>query len=189
MNVLCAVLLGAAAIAAWIVAAAAKSDPRRNLRFAAMLYAALAAAGLFAAVNDTQAAHLTLMVGLLVSALAPPLLLFAALGAVSRPLMSSWAAVALTFTCIAAVAAALTGLAVLALIPQTIAIAALLILGLRMPRKSGWRLCLAALALFAGALAIVAENQNAGAIFSLFSAAGLLGVSRSVVRTSYAAVE
>ncbi len=183
MTLLFALLLGAAALAAWWVAGAARPYATRNLRFAALLYAALSVAGIIASIKPGEAAQLSLIVALLVSALGPPLLTIAAYGTLSRPFASPWAAAALIATCIAGISAMMTGYAVLALIPQTIAILLLFLVGLKASRPIALRLCLSALALFAGMLAVVADNRDAGAIFSLFSAAGLLGVTRALVRT------
>lgn len=181
-HFLCALLLGISAVMSWNYSAGARAYAQRHLRFAILLYAGLAGAGIVTSVSSSELAHLTLAVGLLVSTLAPPLLAIAVIGTLARPLNSIWTALGLALTTLAAMAVTLTGLAVLALIPQILALVVLTIVALPAPRGICVRLCLAALALAAGMLAIVAETPEAGAILSLFSAAGLLGVTRALVR-------
>lgn len=186
-QLLCAALLGLAVVLSWIFAGAARPYARRNLRFAALLYAGLAVADILSSLSHST--DLMLAVGLLVSTLAPPLLTIAAIGTVSRPPVPIWAALALGVSALAAIAVALTGLAVLALIPQIVALCILFTVSLRAPRGIALRLCLSVLALGAGALTIVANTTQAGAVLSLFSAAGLFGVTRALAAPLNAAVE
>ncbi len=184
MSAFAAMLL-CAAVAAWIVAAAAPASARAFIRFAAMLYAALAAAN----VVDARLAD---AVALIVSAVAPTMLALAALRVFHRPPAPSLAAVLLVTTCLAGMAAAATGLWLLAFVPLAVSVTVLIVVGSRRLGDSptaAAQTMVSAAAFVAGASAFVTEGAGARAALLLFSAAGLLGIALALARDSGIEIE
>ncbi len=144
-----ALMLFFACVAAWIV------SPSAYVRFAGALYAALAAA---CAVER----HLADSVALIVCAVAPVLLALALV-------RSSGARFAPAFACVAGMAAAATGIAVLAFAPLLIAAAAIAFARRRSPQALATSLALAA-----GAASYLAGSLPA---LMAFSSVGLLGAA------------
>ncbi len=144
-----ALMLFFACIAVWIV------SPSAYVRFAAALYAALAAA---CAVEP----HLAGSVALIVCAVAPVLLALALM----RPGSARFAP---AFACIAGLAAAATGIAVLAFAPLLIASVAIAVARRRSPQAVA-----VSLALVAGAASYLAGSLPA---LVAFSSVGLLGAA------------
>jgi hypothetical protein len=144
-----ALMLFFACVAAWIV------SPSAYVRFAGLLYAALAAA---CAIER----HLADSVALIVCAVAPVSLALALM----RP---SRARFAPGVACVAGIAAAATGIAVLALAPLLIAAAAIAFARRRSPQALA-----VSLALVAGAASYLSGSLPA---LMAFSSVGLLGAA------------
>jgi hypothetical protein len=180
-----AIMLLAAAIAGWLAVADALRDVRNYARFACVLYAALAFAG-------AAGLQLALSVTLIVSASAPVFLALAAHFAFRRPVAPLPAAAILIVACVAGLAAAVSGMAMLAFAPLLLSVIAMIATGLRRfgdLRAQAIQLIAASCALLAGASAFVAGGAPAEPALFLFSAAGLLGISLAVVPRSNAIVE
>ncbi|MEI9997101.1 MAG: hypothetical protein WDM91_21070 [Rhizomicrobium sp.] len=181
--VLAALLLFASTLVVWFVARAAPPAVRVQLRFAAILFAALAAG----AVAPPQAAS---AVALLVLPLALGVLALAAAGRFVRAVPSVAGGLLLAAICLAALAAAITGFATLALVPGVGAIFAIgLICAGRFAdaRLAGLQGAAAALSFLAAAAAFA--RDGAGAPLLLFCAAGLLGLTLALSRSGVAVAE
>lgn len=144
-----ALMLFLACVAAWIV------SPSPYVRFAGLLYAALAAS---CAVERQLAGS----VALIVCAVAPVLLALALM----RPGVARFAP---AFACIAGLAAAATGIVVLALAPLLIASVAIAV-----ARRRSMQALAVSLALLAGAASYLAGSLPA---LTAFSSVGLLGAA------------
>jgi hypothetical protein len=181
-----AVMLLAASIAGWIAVTDAPSAARAYVRFACVLYAALAAA-------SAIGAQLAGAVTLIVSACAPMLLAIAHRTVFRGPVATSLAASLLMVGCVAGVAAAASSVAVLSFAPLSISVLAMIAISLRCfrdRRASAIQIIAAAIALLAGASAFAAGGKAAQPALLLFSAAGLLGIALALApRSSDAVVE
>ncbi|HXC56538.1 MAG TPA: hypothetical protein VNU97_14665 [Rhizomicrobium sp.] len=172
-----ALLLLAAAVAAWFVALGARAAVRVQLRFAAIL---LASPALPAFVLQPAAGTILLLVlpiGLSVLALA-------CTAGFARALAPALAAGLLGAVSLAALAAALTGLAALALAPAALAAAAIFAVCVRpfdAARPASLQGMLSALSFLAAQSAFALDG--AGAAPLLFTAAGLLGITLALSRS------
>lgn len=156
--------LFAASVGAWRLAAPMRAVARLYLRFAAMLLAALAAAAM-TGLGDVAVLFLL--------PLASSSLALSALARFARPLRSFAATLALVASLASGLAALLSGLWILALMP--VAVASLVVIAASL---NGVALvpALSGVALLAAGLATLQQGARAGAL--LFLAAGLLGLSR-----------
>jgi alpha-1,6-mannosyltransferase len=178
-----AVLLIAAALAAWFVAAGSRPAARVHLRFASVLLVSPAAAALAMPAAAPEVASLVMPIALIVLALATA-------AGLAKALVPALAALILMAASLSALAAAVTGWIVLALAPALLGVAAIVILCLR--RFDDARL--AALQGFASALCFLAAASafvldGVGAALLLFSAAGLLGLTLALSRSGVAVVQ
>ena len=108
-----ALLLFASCLAAWLVASGARPAARVHLRFAAVLFAALAVAVL--AITPAAAA-----IALLVLPIGSGVLVLASRAAMARPLEAALAAALLAAVSLAGLGAAVTGWTALALAPTAL---------------------------------------------------------------------
>jgi hypothetical protein len=178
-----ALLLVIATLAAWFVAGGARPAARVQLRFAAILFAALPLAAAAAPPAAPAVTLLVLPIGLGIFALAVT-------AGFSKALAPGLAAILLAALCLGGLAAAITGLAALSLAPSALAIAALIVLFLRQfdaARTASVQGMLAALC-FLGAASVFAA-EGAGAALLLFAAAGVLGVTLALARSDVAIEE
>lgn len=163
-GLLCALTLLTAAIGAWVLSAPLRAGARLYLRFAAMLFGALCAA---------FPLGLSAVASLLLLPLAAGSLMIAALVQFAAPLPVVAASLALVLSLACGLAAFLTGMSLLALIPP--AIAGLVIIAMGLNRGH----VIAALAGAALALSALSSwNESAQGGMFLFSAAALLGLAR-----------
>lgn len=170
-------LLAAATVAVWFVAAGARPAARLQIRFAAILLAALA---LCAAVIPSAASTVTL----LVLPIALGVLALAALAGFAKPLMAAPAAILLALFSLAGLGAAMTGWTALSLAPATLAVAGLALAFLRQfdaARAASLQGLLSALCFLAGVSAFAQGGVDAALL--LFAAAGLLGVALGLARS------
>lgn len=158
-----AVLFGAS-VSAWLLATPFKAASRLYLRFAAVLLAALAAAALL---------RLADVAVLLLLPLASISLALSALARFAQPLRNFAATLALVAGLATGLAAMLSGMWILALVP--VAVASLVVIAAGV---NGMALApaLSGVALLAAGLATAQQGAHAGAL--LFLAAGLFGLSR-----------
>ncbi|MGZ5923027.1 MAG: hypothetical protein ACXWK2_00505 [Rhizomicrobium sp.] len=180
---LCAVLLGIASLAVWFLALGARPPARVHLRFASMLFAALAAAAWIAPPVADE-------VALIVAAIALPVLAFGAYAGFEKPLAPMPATLLLGIVCLGGLAAAATGIISFALVPASLSVAAILLISARqfdVARVSSVQGMLSALSLLAAASSFALEGT--GSAHLLFSAAGLLGVTLALSRASNIVVE
>ena len=180
---LCAVLLGIASLAVWFLALGARPPARVHLRFASMLFAALAAAAWIAPPVADE-------VALIVAAIALPVLAFGAYAGFEKPLAPMPATLLLGIVCLGGLAAAATGIISFALVPASLSVAAILLISARqfdVARVSSVQGMLSALALLAAASSFALEGT--GSAHLLFSAAGLLGLTLALSRASNIVVE
>lgn len=188
-----AVVLGFAAAIAAMSAASAPQLERAYLRFAAGLAAALAIAVAAAALmGGSDAGLFADAVTLLVAALASASLALAAAVHFARAPASVSAAAILIVACVAGLAGAATGSALLGLAPlmvSAIAMAALAGRAWRRARKPARLLGLSAAAILAAAAAYMSGGAEGRTGFVLFFAAGLLGVALAIARASDSAFE
>lgn len=179
-----ALVLFLASAAGWIAAKGAPARARSYLRIAAALYSALALAGvvLDGVLGWLQAPALTAValvsVTDLVVTLGAAVLCVAAANAFRGPLGGSHAAVILGLAACIGLAAALTGFAALAAVPQVAAAGFILLLA----RPGLWRrasvyLGLAGVSLIGGAACQLTPGLAAQAGVLLFEAAALVGVA------------
>jgi hypothetical protein len=178
-----AALLLSATLAAWFVAGGARPAARVQLRFAAILFAAVPLAAVAAPQAAPAVTLLVLPIGLGIFALAVT-------AGFSKALASGLAAILLAALCLAGLAAAITGLAAIALAPSALAIAALVILFLRQfdaARAASVQGMLSALC-FLGAASVFAAD-GVGAALLLFAAAGILGLALALSRSDVAVEE
>lgn len=160
-----ALALFGAAIAAWRLSAALTVQARLYLRFAAVLFAALASASIFS-LSDIAA--------LLLLPLAAGALALSALARFARPLGSIGATLTLVACLAAGLCAMLLNLWIAALLP--VAICGLTIVAAALQAMAMVPI-LAGFALFASALACLQPGADAGTL--LFAAAALLGLARN----------
>ncbi|MBU6297317.1 MAG: hypothetical protein KGJ79_07830 [Alphaproteobacteria bacterium] len=172
-----AAVLALAAAAAWIATKGVRPVIRLYLRFACVLYAALAASVLL-----RVAPH---AVAVMVATLAVALLTLAAFAGLRRTPKPGFAAMLLAGACAAGIWSAATGMIALAVVPQAVCLVAVLTIAHRAPlRRPGLHLVLGAGALFAASCSLLAGDSCAFIALLLFSAAGLLGVVLALARAS-----
>ncbi|HWD28715.1 MAG TPA: hypothetical protein VG387_16200 [Rhizomicrobium sp.] len=172
-----ALLLAAAAVAAWFTALGAKPAARVQIRFAAVLFVALAVAVPAAPGAVAAIALIVLPIALGVLALAST----AGFGAPTRP---SLAAIALALVVLAALTAAVTGWRAFALTPAAFAIVAMNVVFLRQVRA---RQVAALQGIVSAACFLAASSafalEGVGAPLLLFTAAGFLGATLALSRS------
>lgn len=176
-----ALVLLLASAAGWIAAAGAPPRARLSLRLAAVLYAALALAGLVIGVGLAPAAPISAAalnsIADLVTTLGPAVLCVAGFSAFRRSPRPLSASLVLGFAALAGVAAAATGWRVLAAVPQVLAaIFTFLTARPGLWRKAEVYLALAAFSMLGGAAAQLSGGLSARAGLLLFEAAALIGV-------------
>ncbi|MGC9952905.1 MAG: hypothetical protein ABSD21_01310 [Rhizomicrobium sp.] len=176
MSAFAAVLaLGAAA--AWITAKGARPASRLYLRFACVLYAALAASAL---ANIAQEA-----VAEIATTLATALLMLAAFANFRRVPKPLPAAIILAAASVAGIWSAASGAIAPSVFAQVICQFVMIALARRgLGRRPSVHLALAAAALLAASCSLLANDPHAFMALLLFSAAGLLGTTLSLVRAS-----
>ncbi len=180
-----AAMLSAAAIAGWLSVADSSWDVRAYVRFACVLYAALAVAGV-------SGPPLALSVTLIVCACAPACLAFAVRFALRGSVAPLLIASVLGAVSVAGIMAAATGIAVLAFAPLLFSALAMIAMSLRRigdRRAQAIQAIAAACALLAGASAFAAGGVRAEPALFLFSAAGLLGFALALAPRSHPIVE
>jgi len=180
-----AVMLLAAAMAGWLAVAGASWDVRTYLRFACVLYAALAIA-------SVAGLSLAWSVTLIVSASAPVFLALATRFAFRGPVTPLLIATVLIPASLAGILAAATGVAMLAFAPLLLSVIAIIAISLRRVgdlRAQVIQVIAGACALLAGASAFAAGGVRAEPALFLFSAAGLLGISLALAPRSHVIVE
>jgi hypothetical protein len=179
-----AAVLALAAAAAWLTAKGARPSSRLYLRFACVLYAALAASAL---ANIAPQA-----VAVIATTLATALLMLAAYASFRRAAKPLPAASVLAMACVAGIWSAARGAMAPAVVLQVFCLFVMIALarrGLAAWRRPSIHLVLAAAALLAASCSLLVENSQAFVALLLFSAAGLLGTTLSLVRASEIPVE
>ena len=172
-----AAVLALAAAAAWMTAKGARSASRLYLRFACVLYAALAASALAGVAPEAVAEIAT--------TLAVALLMLAAYASWRRAAKPLPAASVLTMACAGGIWSAASGAMAPAVVLQVCCLFVMIALaGRGSGRRPGIRLALAAAALLAASCSLLAENSLAFVALLLFSAAGLLGTALALARVS-----
>jgi len=171
LSLVCALALFAASIAAWQLSAGSRAGSRLYLRFAAMLFAGLAA---------SFPLELSSVALLFLLPLAASALMIAALGRMPVFAASLLLILGLGF----GLAALLSGLVLLALLPAILASLVILAAGLN---RGEIMAALAGIALLMSAF--VAWTQSAQSGVFLFSAASLLGLARPSWARSALAVQ
>jgi hypothetical protein len=174
-----ALLLFAATLTAWFVAAGARPGARLQIRFAGVLLAALALAGMSSAALAPVVAAIVLPIALTVLALA------ATTGLVAPPSVGN-ASLGLLLASLGGLGAAISGWLAAALVPSAFALVVLVVLFARHAAGLGAvQGILSAFCLLAAAAAFALEGADFGLM--LFLAAGLLGVSLALSRSNLAA--
>jgi hypothetical protein len=168
LGLLCAFALFAASIGAWVLSAPLRAGARLYLRFAAMLFASLAV---------SVPLGLAGIVSLFVLPLAAGALMIAALARFAAPLPVFAVCLALISSLGFGLAALLSGMVLLALLPATAA--GLVIIAASLNRAEIIA-ALAGTALLLSALASWDESMQSGTL--LFCAAALLGLARPSLR-------
>jgi hypothetical protein len=172
-----ALMLFSASIAAWLIATGTVPAPRRHLRFACILGAALAvAAGLDLALARN--------VALIVSALVPVLLAVAVAGT-----RSALASLVLALAALAGMTAAASGFAPLAFAPLLLAALSIAAHALKRETRPAAQLLASSLALVAGAASFVAGDLRGLAALTAFFSAGMMGTALALAPRSEAPVE
>ncbi len=189
--VLFAIVLVLSAVTAWVIAARAKAFARPYVRFASMLYVALAIASL---VPDEVAATgaFARAVALVVCVLAPATLSLALVAMFRKPLSSVPAALWLTLCCLGGLGAAISDETALAFVPLALGAGAALLACLRAfatSRVAALQGAAASLAFLGAASSMMTHAQASRAALILFSAAGLLGATLALVRFSRPGIE
>jgi hypothetical protein len=187
-----AFVLGCSAILATLLASRARAAARDYLRFAAVLYVALALCDAVAA-GAPGAATLTFAdaVMLIVCALAPAALGLAVFAAFEHSPSVTSATIILVLSCLAGIAAAATGTPVLSLAPLAVSVLALLALCARRWRnekRAASHAFLSACCLICASAATLNGGAAARTALELFSSAALLGFALALARRSDAPV-
>jgi len=177
-----AVVLALGSAAAWMTVKGARPASRLYLRFACVLYAALAASALAGIAPEAVAEIAT--------TLATALLMLAAYTSFRGPARPLPAASVLAAACAAGIWSAASGAMAPAIVVQIICLFVMIALA----RRGLWRrpsilLVLAAAALLAASCSLLVEDSQAFVALLLFSAAGLLGTAVSLARNSEILVE
>lgn len=183
--ILLAVMLFSASVAGWLAATDASAAVRNYVRFACVLYAALAVS---AAVDPRLSDSVTLIV----AAVAPALLAVAVRASVSGSISTSVAISALALSTICGMIAAVTGLAVFAFAPLTTAVLAIIAMNLARfseRRVQALQSMASAIAMMAGASVFMVGAPAARTGFMLLHAAGLLGIALALAPRSETIVE
>ena len=172
---LCALLLGMAAALGWFLASGARAPVRVNLRFAAVLFAALAVSA-FASALWPEYTDAALGVALLTASLGSAALGLGVFASLSRPPPPLLASLALAAGLALGLIACLSGENIFALAALIPSVAVMLALGFGSlglsPRKAV--LTLLGAALLCGGMALM---ENALAPLLLFFAAALMGLA------------
>ncbi len=174
-----AVVLGLAAAVGWIAARAAAPLSRIYLRFACVLYAALAAG---VAMNIAPEAAARIVMPLATAALA--LAAYGAFRAAPKPVL---AALVLSGACLAGLWSAASGHNAVSDLAQGLCLITLLTLarqGFLAWRAPKLYLALGALAFLAALAAAQSDDKTSFTALLLFSAAGLLGTALALARAS-----
>lgn len=174
-----AIVLGAAVAVAWWLAAGTKAGVRLYLRLAAIFYASLAVA---LALDFAPQ-----FVAPLVCTLATAVLALAAYGSFRRPAKPTVVAALVGGGGLAGLVSAFLGEMLFSVLWQFVSLASILVIsrrGLIRLSAPSIQLATGAVALFAAASALVLQNRAALQGLTLFSAAGLLGVTLAVARIS-----
>jgi len=172
-----AFLLAAASLAAWFTALGARPAARVQLRFAVVMFAALAAAAPVVPAAATPVALIVLPIGLCVLALASA-------AGFGTPLQPSLAAIVLALVVLAALTAAVTGWRDFALAPVAVALTGITVVcGRRLGDRSlaAVQGLVSAACLLGGASSFALDG--AGAPVLLFTAAGMLGLTLALSRS------
>jgi hypothetical protein len=155
------------------------------LRFAAMLFAALACADLIAAIDgEIWSIQLAGTVALLVAALAPAMLAVGTACVFEGPVRPLFAAPLLALCCLAGFAAALTDKPFIAITPLAVSVCAMLALAARhwwVSSSAPMQICFSAVSLL-GAAAAFTTGDSGRTAFALFSAVALLGTSLAATK-------
>jgi hypothetical protein len=176
---------------AWLLSGSARPLARSYLRFACILYGALALAGLAVGSRESTG-EFARAVALVVCILAPSVLSLALLAAFRKPLASGAASLLLAFACVAALAAAVTDLAALGLAPLVLALAVAAIAILRTPGRDRTASVEGLGGLFSflcAASTLMLQGARDSTALDLFSSAGLLGTALALSRASRPRVE
>jgi hypothetical protein len=171
-------LLFAACVSAWVLAGRARAASRVNIRFAAMLFAALPAARLLGLVLP-QFSAVAPAVALIAASLGATALALSLFAFLARPLPTGAAALALGLSLGAGLTASLSGAPVYALICQILAVSLSMAAGLSALATMRGRAALAlmaALSLVCGGFALM---NGASQITEIFFAAALIGAARA----------
>lgn len=180
-----ALVLMLAAALTMMLSGRARRSAQDYLRFAAMLFAALACADLIAAINgEIWSSQFASTVALMVAALAPAILAIAMAHVFEGAIRPVITAPLLTLACLAGFAAALTDQAFIAMAPLAASVCAMLAISARhwwASSTAPMQTCLSAVSLFAAAAAISTGNSGRTA-FALFCAVALLGASLAATK-------
>ena len=174
---LAALLLFASALAAWMLSVAARASSRINIRFAAMLFAALAAARAIGMALP-QLQPLAPAVAMIAASLGTVALALGLFALLARPIPPLAASLALALGLGAGLAAALSGEPAYALGCQILSVCltiAVALNGFSASKGCASLALLAAAALVCGGLGLM---DGAITIAELFFAAGLIGAAR-----------
>ena len=164
----CAVVLFAASLAAFVLAARLKTDQRHYIRFAAGLFAALAIAAPWPAIAEAAA--------LVVLPAASAALTLAVLARFAGRIPALPAASGLAIPLVAGLGAMLIAAPMLSAVPVTLAAITIAAVALR---RLAFMAALSGMALSGAILGFLSQGCGAGLL--LFSAASLLGLSRSAL--------
>jgi hypothetical protein len=186
-------VLALAAVLAAILVSRARGEVRRYIQFASALYGALSLADLFAVAHATaQTQMLTAAVALIAMSLAPVALTLAFATSFEAPPPAAIAAIALVLSCIAGLAAAMTGAQFIAMAVLFASVCAILTFAVRRWRaasSSAIQAMVCGFALLGGAAADMTHGLEAQTSLALFSAAALLGSALACAKRSNLAVE
>lgn len=189
----CAPALAAAALIAAFVASHARPVARDYIRFSASLYASLSLAELIAIANPVPPATLAAdCVALLVTTLAPLSLALAVRSRFDRRSGPLFSTTLLLAGCACGVIAATTGLASVAIAGLLVALGMMLQSAFRARRTepiAASYAAVSALALLAGAAALMSERAGNLSAYALFAAAGLTGITWASSGPSHVAVQ
>jgi hypothetical protein len=187
-----ALVLGCAAILAALLASRARPAARDYLRFAAVLYSALALCeGLEAGLPNAAILVFADAVMLVVSALAPVAMVLALFAAFEHRPSSAVAAILLVPGCLAGIAAAASGTVVLAFAPLAVSVLVMFALCARRWRnekRAAAHAFLACCCLLCAAAATLSGGVTGRTASALFSSAALLGFALALARRSRVAV-
>jgi hypothetical protein len=170
--------LFAACVSAWVLASRARASARVNIRFAAMLFAAVAAARLLGLALPQYSA-VAPAVALIAASLGGTVLALGQFAFLARPLPVGAAALALGLSLGAGLAAALSGAPAYALGCPILGVSLTLAVGLGalMANRAGAALSLmASLSLLCGGMAVMDGAIN---FTQMFFAAALIGAARA----------